>query len=134
MRRKAQPELPPWPPQVARAAADSSSERGTAMPAAYPAIVVEPDDVREERSRIVKTVVASIGLGLFVLIVSLVTDDSDAAVARRLSMGMALTLALYAIVSLLVGRRLDVKTIRPRLVEGPVGRAVAMGLLCGAGA
>jgi membrane protease YdiL (CAAX protease family) len=106
------------------------------MPTAYPAVpvAVEPDEVRDARSRIVKTVAASIGLGLVVLIVSLVTDDSNADVARRLTIGMALTVVLYGVVSLLVGLRLDAKVIRPRLVEGPVGRAIAMGLLCGAGA
>jgi membrane protease YdiL (CAAX protease family) len=127
-------ELPPWPPQVAREAADAFPERGTTMPAAYPAVPVEPDEVRDARSKIVKTVAASIGLGLVVLIVSLVTDDSSADVARRLTMGMALTVGLYGVVSLLVGSRLDAKVIRPRLVEGPVGRAIGIGLLCGAGA
>ena len=107
---------------------------GASAAAAYPAPVVEPDDVRTARSRIVKTVAASIGLGVVVLIVSLVIDDSDADVARRLVTGMALTLALYCVVSLLVGRQLDAKSVRPKLVEGPIGRAVAIGLLCGAGA
>jgi membrane protease YdiL (CAAX protease family) len=106
------------------------------MPTAFPAVPVpvEPDEVRDARSKVVKTVAASIGLGLLVLIVSLVTDDSSYDVARRLTMGMALTVALYGVVSLLVGRRLDMKVIRPRLVEGKPGRAIAIGLLCGAGA
>lgn len=105
-------------------------------PAPFPvrAVPVEPDEVRGARSRIVTTVLGSIGLGVVVLVASLVFDDADTDVARRLAIGMALTLALYAVVSLLVGRNLASAVIRPRLVEGPVGRAIAIGLACGVGA
>ncbi len=134
MRKKRAPELPPWPPQVAREAADATSVNATAWPVPAPTAHVEPEEVRDARSRIVKTVVASIGLGLVVLIVGLVADDSKADVARRLTIGMALTVGLYGVVSLLVGSRLDAKVIRPRLVEGSLRRAIGIGALYGAGA
>ena len=123
--------------QGVRSAADSRDVRGTTLPA-VPAVAHgpfdEPDEVRDARSSIVKTVVGSIGLGLAVLIITLVLDDAKSDVARRLALAMAVTLALYGMVSLLVGRRLDAKIIRPRLVEGSVGRAIGIGTLCGAGA
>ena len=115
-----------------RPAAAPSTVKATTLPAAAPRPSDEPAEVREARSKIVKTVFASIGLGLAVLIVTLAANDSDADVAHRLAAGMAVTLVLYALVSLLVGRRLDMQVIRPRLVEGRVGRAIGIGTLCGA--
>ena len=100
--------------QGVRAPADSRDVRGTTLPA-VPAVAHgpfdEPDEVRDARSSIVKTVVGSIGLGLAVLIITLVLDDAKSDVARRLALAMAVTLALYGMVSLLVGRRLDAKII-----------------------
>jgi membrane protease YdiL (CAAX protease family) len=119
-------------PQGARLQADSPTVSAATLPAPAVRPPEEPVDVREARSKIVRTVFASIGLGLAVLIVTLAANDADADVAHRLAAGMAVTLTLYAFVSLLVGRRLDAKVIRPRLVEGPVGRAIGIGALCGA--
>jgi membrane protease YdiL (CAAX protease family) len=121
-------------PQGVRSATDSRDVTGTTLPAVARRPFDESDEVRDARSSIVKTVVGSIGLGLAVLIITLVLDDARSDVARRLALAMAVTLALYAMVSLLVGRRLDTKVIRPRLVEGPVGRAIGFGALFGAGA
>jgi hypothetical protein len=106
----------------------------TTLPDAFHRPSDEPDDVRSARSKVVRTVFGAIGLGLLVLVVTLLAEDSNADVARRLAIGMAVTLALYGMVSLLVGRRLEQRVIRPRLVEGPAGRAIAIGALSGVAA
>jgi membrane protease YdiL (CAAX protease family) len=107
--------------------------------------LAESDDLRSARTTVLQTVGLSIALGIAVLVTTVLTNDSDASVGRRLTIGTALTLLLYAVVSLLAGSRLaggfrgprpdDGSHIRPRLLEGEPGwNAIGVGAAIGAGA
>ena len=64
-------------PQGVRSVTDSRDVKGTTLPAVTTHRPFdESDEVRDARSSIVKTVAASIGLGLAVLIVTLGLDDA----------------------------------------------------------
>jgi membrane protease YdiL (CAAX protease family) len=78
--------------------------------------------------------VLSITFGVAVLVTTVLTDDSTTSIARRIGIGSALTLLLYAVVSLLVGSNLDRNIIRPRLIEGSPQRAIGIGAAVGLGA
>ena len=110
-------------------------ERGDATTAVLPpdiaAAVSESDDHKRARRAVMRTVLLSIGFGVAVLVTTLLTNDSSASIGRRFAIGSAVTVLLYAVVSLLVTGRLGNREVRPKLVEGPVGRAVRIGALVG---
>jgi membrane protease YdiL (CAAX protease family) len=77
--------------------------------------------------------VASIAFGVVVLGVSRFVIDDFASVSRRLTIGDGLTIALYAVVALLVRARLSDGDVRPDFAEGRDARAIGVGIATGLG-
>jgi membrane protease YdiL (CAAX protease family) len=104
------------------------------LPDGIAGVLAESDEHRRERRSVMRTVVVSIGFGVAVLVTTLLTNDPSSSVARRFTIGSALTVLLYAVVSLLVGGRLGGREIRPQLSVGRGWRAIGIGAAVGVGA
>jgi membrane protease YdiL (CAAX protease family) len=96
-------------------------------------IFSDPDDVGGAARRgVLRTVLASIALGIGALAIALATRDVSSSAGRRLAIGSVLVLALYGAVAMLLRWQLADRRVRPRFTEEAGDtRAILVGIAVG---